>query len=76
MFSRYASKAGLKDFGIYDLKGKAATDMYRSGVPLEKIQHLLGQSSITTTERYIKVRMPSLVESNKVVLRINQSGGA
>jgi integrase len=76
MFSRYVSKAGLKDFGIYDLKGKAATDMYRSGVPLEKIQHLLGHSSITTTERYIKARMPSLVESNKVILRVDQPEGA
>ncbi len=75
MFSRYVIKAGLSDFGIYDLKGKAATDMYRSGVPLEKIQHLLGHSSITTTERYIKARLPSLVESNKVVLRIDQPKG-
>jgi hypothetical protein len=25
------------------LKGKAATDVYRAGVPLEQIQHLLGK---------------------------------
>jgi hypothetical protein len=41
MFCRYAKKCGLKDFRLYDLKGKAATDMYRAGVPLEQIQHLL-----------------------------------
>jgi hypothetical protein len=31
MFRRYVKKCGLKDFGLYDLKGKAATDMYRAG---------------------------------------------
>lgn len=68
MFKRYVAKAELKDFGIYDLKGKAATDMYRAGVPLERIQHLLGHTSITTTERYIKARLPDLVEPNNVTL--------
>ena len=71
MFSRYVKTSKVMDFGIYDLKGKAATDMYRSGIPLEKIQHLLGHGSITTTERYIKARMPSLVDSNKVAMRTN-----
>jgi len=69
MFSRYVKTSKVLDFGMYDLKGKAATDMYRSNVPLEKIQHLLGHQSVTTTERYIKARMPSLVESNKVIMR-------
>jgi hypothetical protein len=55
-------KCGLKDFGLNDLKGKAATDMYRAGVPLEQIQHLLGHSSIKTTEIYIKARLPDLVD--------------
>lgn len=61
MFRRYVKKCGLKDFGLYDLKGKAATDMYRAGVPLEQIQHLLGHASIKTTEIYIKARLPDLV---------------
>jgi site-specific recombinase XerD len=61
MFRRYVKKCGLKDFGLYDLKGKAATDMYRAGVPLEQIQHLLGHTSIKTTEIYIKARLPDLV---------------
>jgi len=71
MFTRYVKTSLVLDFGMYDLKGKAATDMYRSNVPLEQIQHLLGHKSITTTERYIKARMPSLVDSNKVVMRTN-----
>lgn len=69
MFRRYVAEAKIQDFGMYDLKGKAATDMYRSGIPLEQIQHLLGHASITTTERYIKARMPDLVEPNKVTMR-------
>ena len=75
MFRRYVAAAEIVDFGMYDLKGKAATDMYRSGVPLERIQHLLGHTSITTTERYIKARLPDLVESNKVELRKPENNG-
>jgi len=45
--------------------------MYRSGVPIEQIQHLLAHTSVTTTERYIKARLPDLVEPNKVAMRAN-----
>lgn len=71
MFSRYVKTSKVLDFGVYDLKGKAATDMYRSGVPIEQVQHLLGHASVTTTERYIKARMSALVEPNKVAMRAN-----
>jgi site-specific recombinase XerD len=54
-------RCSVKDLGLYDLKGKAATDMFRAGVPLEQIQHLLGHESIRTTEIYIKARLPDLV---------------
>lgn len=64
MFGRYVRKAGLTDFGMYDLKGKGATDMMRSGVPIEKIQHLLGHESVTTTEIYIKARLPDIAMPN------------
>jgi site-specific recombinase XerD len=64
MFSRYVEKAKLSNFGIYDLKAKGATDMYRSGVPLERIQHLLGHESIRTTEIYIKARLPDVSMPN------------
>ena len=71
MFSRYVKTSEVLDFGMYDLKGKAATDMYRSGIPIEQVQHLLGHASVTTTERYIKARMSALVEPNKVAMRAN-----
>ncbi len=49
----------LKDmppWGFYDLKGKGATDMWRSGVPIELIQLLCGHKDKQTTEIYIKAR--------------------
>lgn len=64
MFRRYVGKSGLKDFGPRDLRAKAASDLYLAGEPLERIQHLLGHDSITTTEKYIKARLPSLVQPN------------
>ena len=64
MFRRYCVKVGVKDFGLRDLRGKAATDMYLSGESLERIQLLLGHDSITTTERYIKARLPDAVMPN------------
>lgn len=64
MFRRYCDKAGVEDFGLRDLRGKAATDMYLAGEPMERIQMLLGHDSITTTERYIKARMPDAVMPN------------
>lgn len=64
MFRRYVAKAGLTDFGMYDLKGKGATDMYRAGTPLERIQHLLGHDSVITTEVYLKARLPDIAMPN------------
>lgn len=64
MFRRYVRKTGLSDFGLYDIKGKGATDMYRAGVSLERIQHLLGHDSVTTTEIYIKARLPDVAMPN------------
>jgi len=64
MFRRYVAKAGLSDFGMYDLKGKGATDMYRAGTPLERIQQLLGHDSVTTTEIYLKARLPDIAMPN------------
>lgn len=64
MFRRYVRKAGMTDFGLYDIKGKGATDMYRAGVSLERVQHLLGHDSVTTTEIYIKARLPDVAMPN------------
>ncbi|HYD78774.1 MAG TPA: tyrosine-type recombinase/integrase [Paucimonas sp.] len=49
---------------MYDIKGKGATDMFRAGVPIERIQHLLGHESVTTTEIYLKARLPDVAMPN------------
>jgi integrase len=54
MMRRYCIKAKVQVFGLMDLRAKGATDMYLRGVPLEKIQLLMGHKSVTTTEIYIK----------------------
>jgi site-specific recombinase XerD len=64
MFRRYVRKAGLKDFGMYDIKGFSATSMYRAGVDLARIQLLCGHDSQTTTEVYIKARLPYVAMPN------------
>lgn len=54
MWSTYVRACdGIKDFAIYDLKGKGATDMWLAGVPLEQIQALCGHEFITTTVIYV-----------------------
>ena len=57
-------------FGIYDLKGKGATDMYRAGISLEQIQMLAGHDSVTTTEIYIKSRLIDPVMPNERKLSV------
>lgn len=59
----------LKDmppWGFYDLKGKGATDMWRSGVPIELIQLLCGHKDKRTTEIYIKARWRETAAPNAV----------
>jgi integrase len=63
-FKAITQKVGVQNFKLYDLKGKAATDMYKSGVPLEKIQSLLGHTSVLTTERYIKSKLSEIAMPN------------
>lgn len=59
----------LVGFGFYDMKGKGATDMWLSGVPLEQIQVLCGHDSVKTTEVYVKCRWKGTVEPNKVAMK-------
>lgn len=67
MLQRYRIKAKLEQtFGFYDLKGKGATDMWLSGVSMEKIQVLCGHESVTTTEIYVKCRWRGTVMPNQV----------
>jgi integrase len=54
MLRRYCTAAGVKTFGLMDVRAKGATDMYLAGVPLEKIQLLMAHKSVQTTEIYIK----------------------
>lgn len=73
IWSRATEAAMVADFGIYDMKSKAATDMYLAGVPLETIQHLCGHASITTTEIYVKSRIVKDVEINDRDLKLPDS---
>jgi integrase len=52
MLRRYCGKVGVKTFGLMDVRAKGATDMYLRGVPLERIQRLMGHKSVQTTEIY------------------------
>jgi len=74
MFRRYVQKAGVTDFGIYDIKGKGATDMYRAGTPVERIQQLLGHESVMTTEIYLKARLPDISMPNMREMKAEDGG--
>lgn len=58
----------IVSFGFRDLKGKGATDMWRSGVPIEEIQMLCGHEDKSTTEIYVKQRWRETAEPNRVVM--------
>lgn len=60
--------ARILAFGFRDLKGKGATDMWLSGIPIEQIQHLCGHADKTTTEKYIKARWNATAMPNEVVM--------
>lgn len=67
-----AKKGPLSDmpsFGLRDLKGKGATDMWLDGTPIERIQLLCGHADKTTTERYIKARWRETAQPNQVQIR-------
>jgi integrase len=56
----------MESFGFRDLKGKGATDMWLSGVPIEQIQMLCGHKDKATTEKYIKQRWRETAQPNMV----------
>jgi integrase len=56
--------AKMPSFGLRDLKGKGATDMWRDGVPIERIQLLCGHADKATTEAYIKARWTETAQPN------------
>lgn len=59
----------IPSFGFRDLKGKGATDMWKAGVPIERIQLLCGHADKTTTEKYIKARWSEAAQPNEVTLK-------
>lgn len=59
----------MAPFGFRDMKGKGATDMWLSGVPIEEIQLLCGHEDKTTTEKYIKQRWRETAAPNMVVMK-------
>ena len=60
--------ADMPSFGLRDLKGKGATDMWLDGTPIERIQLLCGHADKTTTERYIKARWNETAAPNNRVV--------
>lgn len=56
--------ADMPSFGLRDLKGKGATDMWRAGEPIERIQLLCGHRDKATTETYIKARWTETAAPN------------
>jgi hypothetical protein len=58
--------ATMASWGFCDMKGKGATDMWLSGVPVEQITVLCGDDSVTTTQRYVKSRWWGIAAPNRV----------
>lgn len=58
--------ASMPSFGLRDLKGKGATDMWLDGTPIEQIQHLCGHADKATTEKYIKARWQETAQPNNL----------
>lgn len=67
MFRRACVKAGVRDFGLRDLRAKGATAMYRADpTNIHQIQLLLGHSNPATTMIYIKQLLAEIVRPNEV----------
>lgn len=60
--------AQMPSFGLRDLKGKGATDMWLAGVPIEQIQLLCGHADKKTTEVYIKARWTETAQPNNQLI--------
>jgi len=53
ILSRYAAKAGVRNFHPHLWRHTTATRLLEKGVPLKEIQHRLGHASLGTTEKYL-----------------------
>ena len=51
-FNAACRRAGIDDLRIHDLRHHYASRLVQRGVPLQRVQHLLGHKSMRMTERY------------------------
>ena len=59
-FGRLLDRAGLRRIRFHDLRHSCATLLYEQGVPIEKIQDILGHSSPAITKLiYVEVTRQS-----------------
>jgi len=65
---RYCKRVGSKTSTARSTR-QGGDDMYLAGEPMERIQMLLGHDSVTTTERYIKTRLPDAVMPNTRLIK-------
>lgn len=55
-----ATKAGLKDFQLRDLRHEAGSRFDEAGVPIIYVSSLLGHSNLSTTSRYLNINRRGL----------------
>lgn len=69
-WDRARKEAGLPDLRVHDLRHSYASALVNAGVPLYDVQHLLGHSSIRTTQRYAHLSRERLSSSAKLIDKI------
>lgn len=56
-------RAGIKGLHWHDLRGEMASRMLEAGVNVREIKDILGHSSVSVTERYLRPRVGSFQEA-------------
>ena len=63
LVKKYLRRAGLREsLSVHSLRHTFASHLVQQGVPLTKVQRLLGHKSITTTERYAHLAPENIEE--------------